>query len=135
MAAARQFTSHPATLPDLPGRPLLGDAVRRGDAVPREVCGGYAVDNGLVGPRRQAYDLIYRAAIRLAKPELEGAIRLLGIRITGLTGEEGEQLPLFDNGESERMKRFEKALDYIHERFGDGAITRGTEVEKSQEED
>ncbi len=78
---------------------------------------------------------IFRAAVRLAEPELDGAIRLLGIRVTGRTGEEGEQLPLFDNGESERTKRFEKALDYIHERFGDGAITRGTDVEKSQEED
>ncbi len=80
-------------------------------------------------------DDIFREAQRLARPELEGSIRLLGIRISNLTGEEGEQLPLFGREERNKTKNFERALDDIQKRFGKDAISRANSLEKDDIED
>lgn len=69
-------------------------------------------------------DELYREALKLALPELQGSVRLLGIRISNLTGEEGEQIPLFGRDEIEKTKRLEQALDSIHEKYGDNSIDR-----------
>jgi DNA polymerase-4 len=78
---------------------------------------------------------IFREASTLIIPHLTGAIRLLGIRISNLTGEEGEQLALLsgDDGliparNNKKISKLEEALDKIHEKFGDDSISRGTEV-------
>jgi len=77
----------------------------------------------LLGPISTS-DELFREALRLARPELEGSIRLLGIRLSSLTGEGGEQLPLFNDLEIERTKRLEHALDEIQGKFGREAIGR-----------
>jgi len=69
-------------------------------------------------------DELFREAMKLALPELEGSIRLLGIRISNIIGEEGEQLPLFGTEEIEKSKRLEQALDSIHDKFGNKSIDR-----------
>ncbi|MGC9315683.1 MAG: DNA polymerase Y family protein, partial [bacterium] len=69
-------------------------------------------------------DELFREAMKLALPELEGSIRLLGIRISNIVGEEGEQLPLFGTEEIEKSKRLEQALDSIHDKFGNKSIDR-----------
>jgi len=73
---------------------------------------------------------IYREALKLARPELEGSIRLLGIRISNLAEGEGEQLPLFGAEETTKVKKLESALDKIQDKFGKGSIKRGTSMEK-----
>lgn len=69
-------------------------------------------------------DELFREAMKLALPELEGSIRLLGIRISNIVGEEGEQLSLFGTEEIEKSKRLEQALDSIHDKFGNKSIDR-----------
>ncbi len=78
-------------------------------------------------------DELYREALKLALPELEGSIRLLGIRISHLTGDEGEQLDLFGNNETEKAKKLEKALDSIHDKFGNKSIDRAKSIRDRKE--
>ncbi len=73
-------------------------------------------------------DEIYREALRLALPELEGSIRLLGIRMSNIAGEEVQQMPLFGRDEIDKTKRLERALDSIHDKFGDKSIDRAKSI-------
>ncbi len=77
---------------------------------------------------------IFEEAMRLAKPELEGAVRLLGIRIGNLCGREGEQLRLFGGENRSKIERLEMALDEITSKFGDGSIERAKNISKSKED-
>jgi len=76
---------------------------------------------------------IYHAALKLAEPEMEGAIRLLGIRISNFVGDEGEQLDLFASPQNEKIERLERALDDINQKFGDGSISRAKTIRKKKE--
>lgn len=73
---------------------------------------------------------IYSEALRLATPELEGSIRLIGIRISGIIDCEGEQLGLFDREKKAKIEKLEQALDEINTRFGDGSISRAKNLKK-----
>jgi DNA polymerase IV len=67
-------------------------------------------------------EVIWRTALRLARPEVRGArIRLLGVAATGLG--EPEQLDLF-GGAGERRRRATQAMDAIRRRYGSRAIVR-----------
>jgi DNA polymerase-4 len=77
---------------------------------------------------------IFEEAMRLAMPELEGAVRLLGIRIGNLCGREGEQLRLFGGEDRSKIERLEKALDEITSKFGEGSIERAKNISKSKED-
>lgn len=60
-------------------------------------------------------------------------IRLLGIRLSKLTEEYGQQLNLFDMGgkDAQKQQQLDKALDEIRNRFGKTAIMRGSAVKKT----
>ena len=60
-------------------------------------------------------------------------IRLLGIRLSKLTEEYGQQLNLFDMGgkDAKKQQQLDKALDEIRNRFGKTAIMRGSAVKKT----
>ncbi len=58
-----------------------------------------------------------------ALAQQEKSIRLIGIRISSLVGEE-KQLPMFDSG-TEKPERLDKAIDRIRKKYGSTAIKTG----------
>jgi DNA polymerase-4 len=52
-------------------------------------------------------------------------VRLIGMGVTGLSSEAGQQLNLFDRDETTRDRRLDQAMDEIRDRFGDDAVSRG----------
>jgi DNA polymerase-4 len=67
-------------------------------------------------------DMIWRAALELARPEIRGkTIRLLGVGASNFG--ERQQLGLFSGGE-DRQRRAVEATDAVKRRFGPRAITR-----------
>ena len=78
--------------------------------------------------------LILKNAERLFDEIWTGVpIRLLGIRLSKLTEEYGQQLNLFDMGgkDAKKQQQLDKALDEIRNRFGKTAIMRGSAVKKT----
>ena len=57
-----------------------------------------------------------------------GALRLLGVGVSGLSGGGGRQLPLFDDPRRGKLRRLDRALDDIAERFGPDAVSRPRDV-------
>ncbi len=67
-------------------------------------------------------EVVFRAALELARPELRGTkVRLLGVAASHL--EEGLQLALFHEAD-DRRRRATEAADEIRRRFGSRAIRR-----------
>jgi DNA polymerase-4 len=64
--------------------------------------------------------------LRKTLPKQEKPIRLIGIRISSLVGEE-KQLPMFDSGK-EKPERLDKAIDKIRGKYGPTAINTGNGV-------
>ena len=60
-------------------------------------------------------------------------IRLLRVAATNL-GNEAEQFDLFDMGKSEKLKKLDRAIDCIRNRYGDDSVMRASFVEKEQED-
>ena len=83
-------------------------------------------------PLRNAEE-IFDAAMRIADPKLDGAVRLLGIRMSGLVDGGGEQLLLFGEEKRSKIERLEKALDDITSKFGEGAILRANDIRKDDD--
>jgi DNA polymerase-4 len=72
-------------------------------------------------------EVIFEAAIELARPQLRGIkVRLLGVAASHLG--EGQQLSLFDE-DDERRRRAIEAADAIRRRFGPKAIRRARLLE------
>lgn len=78
-------------------------------------------------------DAIYREAAKLLDGErLKRRVRLVGIGVGKLEpADESGQLPLFDGrgAREEKMERAERAMDEITDRFGHGAVKRGSQLE------
>ena len=53
-------------------------------------------------------------------------IRLLGVRVSKLSGQEQQQLNLFDMENQEKMQKLDAALDSIRNKFGKDAVMRGS---------
>jgi len=67
-------------------------------------------------------EVLFRAALELARPQLSGIkVRLLGVAAMHLG--EGQQLSMFDDAE-DRRRRATRAADEIRKRFGSKAIRR-----------
>ena len=62
----------------------------------------------------------------------DGAIRLLGVGCTGLTGESTDQLSLFDAGTNARRSTLNQTVDQITQRFGKKAIGALTRKDREQ---
>jgi DNA polymerase-4 len=54
-----------------------------------------------------------------------GPLRLLGFAVSCLADEQAGQQLLFHDPEEERLKRLDKAVDQIRDRYGDRAVRRG----------
>jgi DNA polymerase-4 len=68
-----------------------------------------------------AQQLLSKTLAKQEKP-----IRLIGIRISSLVGEE-KQLPMFDSG-TEKPERLDKAIDKIRGKYGPTAIKTGDDI-------
>ncbi len=68
-----------------------------------------------------AQQLLSKTLAKQEKP-----IRLIGIRISSLVGEE-KQLPIFDSG-TEKPERLDKAIDKIRSKYGSTAIKTGDDI-------
>jgi DNA polymerase-4 len=68
-----------------------------------------------------AQQLLSKTLAKQEKP-----IRLIGIRISSLVGEE-KQLPMFDSG-TEKPERLDKAIDKIRSKYGPTAIKTGNDI-------
>ena len=55
-----------------------------------------------------------------------GPLRLLGFGVSGLAPEQAGQQLLFRDPEEEKLKRLDKAVDEIRDRYGNRAVHRGT---------
>ncbi|MHC4063127.1 MAG: DNA polymerase IV [Planctomycetota bacterium] len=53
------------------------------------------------------------------------AVRLIGMGVSQLSTEEGQQLDLFDQDEVTRRRGLDQTIDQIRRRFGDDAVSRG----------
>lgn len=72
---------------------------------------------------------IYNTAKELFDEVWDGrtALRLIGVTLTDITKEEGEQLSLFgeDNSRNEKKQKLDSAVDAIRNKYGDTKITLG----------
>jgi len=70
---------------------------------------------------------LYRHTVQIFK---EGwrrePIRQLGVRAEKLYGSQFAQISLFDTGETEKLKKIDRSVDAIRERFGDQSIMRAS---------
>lgn len=78
-------------------------------------------------------DVIYREAVKLLEAEgLKKKVRLVGVGVGKLEpASESGQLPLFHegSGREKKLERAERAMDEIVDRFGHGAVKRGSQLE------
>jgi DNA polymerase-4 len=81
----------------------------------------------------QLADAIYREAVKLLEAEgLKRHVRLVGVGVGRLEpANESGQLPLFHErcAREEKLERAERAMDEIADRFGHGAVKRGSQLE------
>ena len=71
----------------------------------------------------------YKTACELFDELWDGSpIRLLGVTANKVTDSRMRQMNLFDMDTHDKMKNLDKALDSIRNRYGDSAITRGSEM-------
>jgi len=57
-------------------------------------------------------------------------IRLVGIRVDGLSEKQEMQLSFFDEKEDNKNKKIDKTLDYIKDKYGYGIIKKGGEINR-----
>ncbi len=78
---------------------------------------------------------IYQSALKLFHQAWEPGkpVRLIGVGVTNLDSAY-RQLGLWDVKESEQSQRWQRTLDDLRERFGSGAIMRGSDYHASDEE-
>jgi DNA polymerase-4 len=71
---------------------------------------------------------LFASAARLLSAQLSrdpGALRLLGMGVSGVTTESMEQGQLFEQGERDHQRRIDTVVDAIKSRFGNRAMRRG----------
>ena len=56
-----------------------------------------------------------------------GPVRLIGFGVTGLAAEKGRQLELFPDPQEQRLRRLDRVIDEVRDRFGAEALQRGHE--------
>lgn len=73
--------------------------------------------------------IIYEEAKKLLKELYKGeSIRLIGVRIDGLTNKDEMQLSIFDNTKNEKQEKIDNVLDSIKNKYGYNTITRAGKI-------
>jgi DNA polymerase-4 len=83
-------------------------------------------------------DALWQAAVALFEPALTREVlpvRLLGVGVTNLTRDPGVQRQLFDEEERRRRADLDRTIDAIRQRLGNGAIQRGSLMERDANAD
>jgi len=75
-----------------------------------------------------AAELLTRGAT--ASTSRRGAIRLLGVGVSGLEIDSGRQGNLFDNGRREKQQKLDQVTDQIRDRFGVSSLRRAARMER-----
>lgn len=79
--------------------------------------------------------LIYEEARMLLEQLYKGIpIRLIGIRVDGLSAEDEVQISLFDTPTNEKQQKIDKTIDILKEKYGYNAVTRATNIEKKKDQ-
>ena len=69
--------------------------------------------------------IIYDEAKKLLKELYKGVpIRLIGIRVDGLSHKDEIQLSIFDNNKNDKQEKIDAVIDKIKDKYGYNAITR-----------
>lgn len=107
----------------------------RKDEVQATVLSVELKDNNFVVKRHQrtllsptnVTDECYEVACELFSELWDGSpIRLIGVSANKVTENENRQMNLFDMGSHDKLKNLDSALDSIREKYGSGAIKRGS---------
>ena len=64
-------------------------------------------------------------------PSRRGAIRLLGVGVSGLETEQPRQGDLFDGQRREKQQKLDEVTDRIQDRFGSTALKRAAAIERT----
>jgi len=79
---------------------------------------------------------LYRHVVQIFK---EGwrrdPLRQLGVRAEKLSDSSFTQMSLFDQGDTDKVKKLDRSIDTIRERFGDNAIMRATFLSQEKKKD
>ena len=74
--------------------------------------------------------MIYEEAKKLLEELYKGIpIRLIGVRVDGLSKKDEIQISLFDNKQNEKQEKIDFVLDKIKDKYGYNAITRAGKIE------
>ena len=78
---------------------------------------------------------ITKAAKELLEELYKGdKIRLIGIRVDGLSEKDEIQLSLFDESEESKDKKIDKTIDLLKEKFGYGMIKKASEIKREDKQ-
>ena len=91
-----------------------------------------------IGTRTSSTREIAEASLNLLRSvrvEQRDSIRLLGVRIVGLSNQAYQQQRLFDQEENERAKQVDSTADAIRDRFGSSAVKRGSTLNRRKPSD
>ena len=80
---------------------------------------------GLSQPSDDGHELARAALALWARHRSAGAVRLVGVTATGITGAEDAQLALFAEPARARRAQLTAALDALADRFGEDSVRRG----------
>ncbi len=73
--------------------------------------------------------IIYEVAKEILKEFYQGQpIRLIGIKVDKLTGQQTQQISLFDTPKNEKQQKLDSTLDKLKEKYGYLAITRAGQM-------
>lgn len=80
--------------------------------------------------------MIYEEAKKLLEELYKGVpIRLIGVRVDGLSKKDEIQISLFDNKQNEKQEKIDLVLDKIKDKYGYNAITRAGKIDLEETPD
>lgn len=77
--------------------------------------------------------IIYEEAKKLLKELYKGIpIRLIGVRVDGLSKKDEMQLSIFDNKNNEKQEKLDNVIDKIKDKYGYNTITRAGKIDLNE---